>query len=194
MTDQTAICEPSRTALLLMDFQPGILAHIDGSEALLARVAVVARAAREAGVRVGYVRVAFRPGHPEISPRNKSFAAHAGTDRLILDSPDTQVHPDLTPHDREFVVVKHRVGAFGNTDLDQLLRAGGIETIVLAGISTSGVVLSTVRDAADRDYRIVVLGDCVADRDAEVHRVLLEKVFPRQAEVMDSAEFVAQLA
>jgi nicotinamidase-related amidase len=61
---------------------------------------------------------------------------------------------------------------------------------VLAGIATSGVVLSTVRDAADRDYELVVLSDCCVDSDPEVHRLLLERVFPRQARVITSAVWI----
>jgi nicotinamidase-related amidase len=66
-----------------------------------------------------------------------------------------------------------------------VLRSQGIGTLVLTGIATSGVVLSTLREAADKDYELVVLADCCADGDSEVHRVLLEKVFPRQADVLD---------
>ena len=83
---------------------------------------------------------------------------------------------------------KNRVGPFGSTDLHEQLQARGIDTLVLAGISTSGVVLSTVRDAHDRDYRLIVLADLCADRDPEVHKVLTGKVFPGQAEVIDAAE------
>ncbi len=60
---------------------------------------------------------------------------------------------------------------------------------MLAGIATSGVVLSTLREAADKDFKITVLSDCCADRDEEVHRVLTTKVFPRQADVMTAEEW-----
>ena len=82
---------------------------------------------------------------------------------------------------------KTRVGPFGSTDLHEQLQAQRIDTLVLAGISTSGVVLSTVREAHDRDCRLIVLADLCADRDAEVHEVLTGKVFPGQAEVIDSS-------
>jgi nicotinamidase-related amidase len=64
---------------------------------------------------------------------------------------------------------------------------------VLAGIATSGVVLSTLREAADRDYQLIVLSDCCFDLDAEVHRVLMDKVFPRQAEVLTVEELQRRL-
>jgi nicotinamidase-related amidase len=75
-----------------------------------------------------------------------------------------------------------------------ILRAKKIDTLVLAGVATSGVVLSTTRHAADADYRIVIAGDACADRDDEVHRVLVEKVFPRQATVATTADVVAALS
>ncbi len=94
----------------------------------------------------------------------------------------------MAPEDGDIVVRKVRVGAFSTTDLDEQLRGRGIDTLILAGISTSGVVLSTVRDASDRDYRVVVLTDATADREADVHEFLIERIFPRQADVVAVAE------
>jgi nicotinamidase-related amidase len=74
-----------------------------------------------------------------------------------------------------------------------LLRGLGADELVLTGIATSGVVLSTVRQAADLDYRITVLADACGDADSEVHRVLTEKVFPRQASVTTVADWAASL-
>jgi nicotinamidase-related amidase len=84
----------------------------------------------------------------------------------------------------DIVVRKTRVGAFSTTDLDRRLRERGVDTLVLAGISTSGVVLSTVRDASDRDYRIVVLEDACADPDPEIHAFLVGRIYPRQTDVV----------
>jgi nicotinamidase-related amidase len=112
----------------------------------------------------------------------------AALEHFGADHANTQIHADVAPEEGDIVVRKNRVGPFGSTDLDEQLQARGIDTLVLAGISTSGVVLSTVRDAHDRDYRLIVLADLCADRDAEVHRVLTGKVFPGQADVIDAAE------
>ncbi len=103
------------------------------------------------------------------------------------------MHAALTPLDGEPVIVKRRVSAFSGSDLDVLLRGAGADTLILAGISTSGVVLSTLRQAADLDYRLTVLADACADTDEEVHRVLTEKVFPRQALVTTTDEWIASL-
>jgi nicotinamidase-related amidase len=92
------------------------------------------------------------------------------------------------------VVTKRRVSAFTGSDLEVVLRSLGAGTLVLTGIATSGVVLSTLRQAADLDYRLVVLADACLDADPEVHRVLLEKVFPRQATVRTAAQWAAQPA
>jgi hypothetical protein len=86
---------------------------------------------------------------------------------------------------------KTRFGAFSTTDLYATLHGQGIDTLVVAGLSTSGVVLSTLRDAADEDYRLFVLADATADPDPEVHRVLVEKVFPHQADVIETEELAA---
>ena len=163
------------------------------STALLARTARLLDGARKAGVRVVYVVVGFRAGYPEVSPRNKSFAAIAGTGRFAEGDPAREVHPAVAPGPGDVVVTKRRVSAFAGSDLDVVLRAQSIGHLVLAGIATSGVVLSTLRQAADLDYQLTVLADGCLDADPEVHRVLLEKVFPRQAEVTSIAVWTAGL-
>jgi nicotinamidase-related amidase len=182
------------TALLVMDFQAMIVDMLPGGcDELLTRTSELLAAARNAGSLVVYVVVGFRPGMPEISARNKSFSAAKSSGRFAPDNPGVAIHTRMAPAASEVMVTKHRVGAFSGTDLDMVLRANNIETLVLAGISTSGVVLSTLRHAADADYSIVVAADCCADPDPEVHRVLTEKVFPRQATVTDGASVIAAL-
>jgi nicotinamidase-related amidase len=186
--------DPTTTALLVMDFQAAVVDMVPADkDALLARTARLLEAARKAAVRVVYVVVAFRDGYPEVSPRNASFTQLRGSGRFTEGSPAVQVHATVAPNPGEAIVTKRRVSAFAGTDLDVILRANGIDTLVLAGIATSGVILSTVRHAADADYRLVVVEDCCADRDAEVHRVLTEKVFPRQATVVRADEVIAAL-
>jgi nicotinamidase-related amidase len=185
----------NRTALLLMDFQTEVVAMFgDRSAPALARAAELGAAVRAAGLPVIYVTVGFRPGYPEVSPRNAAFATLAQGNRFVTTTPGADVAPALRPQPTDVVVVKHRVSAFAGTDLEIVLRARGIETLILSGIATSGVVLSTLRHAADADYRAIVVEDACADRDDEVHRVLTGKVFPRQATVTSTAELVAALA
>jgi len=182
------------TALLITDVQQGIVARFaDDGDGYLARLATAIAAARAAGVMVGYVTIAFRPGYPEVSDRNKTFAAIAGTGRFADGDPGARIPAAVAPAPGEAVVTKRRVSAFTGSDLDVLLRARGIDHLVLAGIATSGVVLSTLRQAADLDYRLTVLADGCLDADPEVHQVLLGKVFPRQAEAASVAEWAASL-
>jgi nicotinamidase-related amidase len=181
------------SALLIMDVQNGVVQRFADDDGYLPRLAAVADAAREAGVQVIYVTVAFRPGCPEISPRNKTFSAIADSGRYTHGDPDTAVHAAVAPAAGEAIVVKRRVSAFAGSDLELVLRSGGVDSLVLAGIATSGVVLSTLRQAADLDYHLTVLHDGCLDADPEVHRVLMDKVFPRQAEVVSTAEWIASL-
>ena len=96
----------------------------------------------------------------------------------------TRVHPDIAPQPGDIMVTKRRISAFTGSDLEVILRAKRIEHLILTGISTSGVVLSTLREAADKDYRLTVLSDCCADPDEEIQQVLINKIFPRQADVI----------
>jgi len=178
-----------------MDVQNGVVDRFGAAAAppWLAGLGRAVAAARQASVPVIYVRVAFRPGRPEISPRNRSFAALAQGATFAEDDPSTAVHPAIAPEPGDVTVVKKRVSAFSGSDLEVVLRSGDIETLVLTGVATSGVVLSTLREAADRDFGLVVLSDGCLDPDPEVHRVLTEKVFPRQAEVVTIDEWVGRL-
>ncbi|MGH1550653.1 cysteine hydrolase family protein [Leifsonia poae] len=179
------------SALLLCDFQNGIAGR-PGMEGAVDAAARALDAARTRGIPVIFVRVAFRPGYPEVAASNLSFSAHAASagDLMHVDSPYTQIVDALAPGEEEPVVVKKRISAFAGSDLDVLLRGLGADELVIGGISTSGVVLSTVRQAADLDFRLAVLADACADADPEVHRVLTEKVFPRQAAVVTVDEWV----
>ena len=105
----------------------------------------------------------------------------------------TQIHESLQPQPNEPVVTKFRFSAFAGNNLEVILRSKGIDTLILSGISTSGVVLSTVREAADKDYALTVLSDACLDGDPEVHRVLTEKVFPRQADVLTVEAWINSL-
>jgi nicotinamidase-related amidase len=180
-------------ALLVMDFENGVVSRQPNGPKALERVRDAIGHAHNRGVPVVYVRVAFREGHPEISAQNRIFSRIAESRDYIEGDATSQISADIAPAPGDLVVTKRRVSAFAGSDLEIVLRAQDVTTLVLAGISTSGVVLSTLRDAADRDFNIIVLSDACADPDATVHEVLLEKIFPRQAAVMRVDEWVQSL-
>ncbi len=182
------------TVLLVMDVQRGVVQRFTGEPGYLQRLRQAVTAARGAGVPVVYVTVGFRPGYPEVSPRNRAFSGVASSGRFTEGDPAAAIDPAVAPEPGDLVVTKRRVSAFTGSDLEVLLRSLDAGTLVLAGIATSGVVLSTLRQAADLDYRLVVLADGCLDADPEVHRVLTAKVFPRQADVLTVAEWAEQLA
>jgi nicotinamidase-related amidase len=195
MTDTLPAIDPGTTALLVMDYQAGILGRLSDADALLGRAAEAIAAVRGHGGLVGYVRVAFTDADfAAIPPASAMAQAAASGRRLHADEPATAVHELVAPQAGDVIVRKTRVGAFSTTDLDQQLRDRGITTLILAGISTSGVVLSTVRDAADRDYRVFVLADGSADPDPEVHEFLLQRILPRQARVISIADLPGLLS
>jgi nicotinamidase-related amidase len=178
-----------------MDVQNGIVERVPAAaDALLARLSEATAAARTSAVPVVYVRVGFRPDGADISPHNRAFSAIASSASMGLDDPATQVHPAVGPEAGDVVVVKKRVSAFTGSDLEVVLRSLDVTSLVLTGIATSGVVLSTLRQAADFDYELTVLEDGCADADPEVHRVLMQKLFPRQASVVTTQEWIGSLA
>ncbi|MGQ4514556.1 isochorismatase family protein [Streptomyces sp. DW26H14] len=180
--------DPRRTALLAMDFQNGIAGMIPDVGTLIERVKGAISALRAAGGTIGYVRVAFTEDDWAAVPEtNKTFSGVAAAKMMHHEDAITQIDERIAPEDGDIVVRKIRFGGISTTDLHQQLTDRGIDTVILTGISTSGVVLSTLIDAADRDYRVIVLSDGVADPAAQVNEVLLNEVFPSRAHVIDTA-------
>jgi len=186
--------DPTHSAMLSLDLQAGIVSIYARDGGLVTRAGALLQNAREAGMTIVHVKVGFRPGLPEVHRRNmllgalKDSPAHQ---QLFAGEPGS-IHPAVAPQDGDLVVTKSRVNAFTGTDLELLLRANDIDTLVLFGIATSGVVLTTALAAADADYRLFVVKDCCADLDEAVHTCLLEKVFPRCATVL-SADDLSQM-
>ena len=185
----------SKTALLVMDVQKSILDNIgDQAEKYLEKVKLAVNLAHKSNIPVMFVVVRFREGYPELNPSNKMFASireHYAKTPMDGTNPATQTV--IKPEGNDLVIAKKRVSAFAGSDLEMILNAQNITNLVLCGIATSGVVLSTLRYAADKDYTLTVLSDCCLDRDEEVHRVLTEKIFPRQAEVLTVRQWEKQL-
>lgn len=183
----------ANSALLVMDVQNGIVARYANERALVPLQQAVTQA-RAHQIPVIFVRVAFRPGYPDISPNNRSFAAIRDRGGMAETDAATQIWAGVQPQAGEVVVVKRRVSAFAGSGLELVLRSLGIQHLVLTGISTSGVVLSTLRLAADMDYTLTVLSDACLDNDPEVHRILMDTVFPRQAAVVTVDAWTRELA
>jgi nicotinamidase-related amidase len=191
----TFTIDPAHTAVLSMDCQAGIVSIYtrEAKDAFLIRVATVLDHARGTGMTIIHIQVGFRPGLPEISSRNallgaiKSSAQH----QQLFREPLGAIPETIAPQGNEIVITKHRISAFAGTDLAMILRANDIDTLVLYGIATSGVVLSTLIEAADADYRLAVIGDCCADLDATLHDCLIQRFFPTRGPVFSTEGFIA---
>ena len=174
MTQQATRIDVDRTAVLIMDFQQRIIANVATEPA-----AVVEQAARAlAGARAAGIPVIY------VVHRGGPFAEYA---------PDVELHDGVAPAEGELVITKVRPGPFSTTALDVTLREMGRDNLVIMGVATSGCVLSSVRWAVDVNYSFIVLSDACSDGDPEVHRVLTEKVYPRQGTVMTTDEFLQAL-
>src|ERR1700691_4728086 len=173
---------PAHPAVLSMDCQTGIVSIYtkDDKDAFLTRAASVLNHARATGMTIIHVQVGFRPGLPEVSSRNVLFGAvkSSAQHQKLFQEPLGAIPAIIAPKESEIVITKHRVSAFTGTDLPTILRANDIDTLVLYGIATSGVVLSTLLEAADADFRLAVIKDCCTDLDSQIHDCLINKFFP----------------
>lgn len=182
-----------RTALLVMDMQCNVVDRLPAAADLPGRLAGAVSAARGADLPVIYVVAGYLPGYPEIGERSGTFRGVRDAGILTPGDPGARIHDDLPAEPDDVIVTKKRYSAFAGSELEIITRAQGITDLVLTGMVTSGVVLSTLRQAADLDFRLTVLSDGCVDYDEEVHRVLMTKVFPRQAAVLTISEWAAQL-
>lgn len=181
------------TALLVMDVQRHTLKSLKDANYYIHGIARAIAGARKAGIPVIYVVVGFRPGYPEVHPDNLAFS-NIKNANIGLDDPDNYAIPDaIAPKPEDLLLIKKRYSAFAGSGLDLVLRAKQIRHLVMAGISTSGVVLSTLREASDKDFKITVLADGCFDRDDTVHQVLMERVFPRQSLIITIEDWLALL-
>ncbi len=186
--------DPVHTAVLSLDCQTGIVSIYakDDKESFLARVASVLDYARARGIAVIHVRVGFRRGLPEVSFRNPLFSSIKSSPQhqALFQEPLGAIPAAIAPKEEEIVISKHRVSAFAGTDLAMILRAQEVDTLILFGIATSGVVLSTLLEAVDGDFRLAVIKDCCADLDPALHDCLINRFFPTRAAVLLAREFI----
>lgn len=161
--------QTTTTALLTLDLQKGVLDLVAASapDSFMKSVTAAVSHARASKLPIIHIGLAFHPGHPEIPSHlgpNNAFGKAKGSDRFLKGTPDTEWPTEIRLED-ELTIIKHRVSAFKTNNLDTVLRSMGVRTVVLCGVSTSGVVLSTVLEAYDLDYDIVVLEDACFDPD-----------------------------
>jgi len=170
MTQQVAINRDT-AVVLIMDFQQRIINNFASEpEAVVQNASAVLAGARRAGIPVIYV-----------VHRGGAFEEYA---------PDVELHQGVLPAEGELVITKTKPGPFSTTALDVTLREMGKDTLIIMGVATSGCVLSSVRWAVDVNYKFIVVADACSDGDPEVHRVLTEKVYPRQGTVINTQEFL----
>ena len=215
--------DPASAAVIVVDMQndfghpEGMFgrAGIDlgGIRATIAPTAEVLAAARAAGIPVVYLKMAFRPdladsGAPDAPNWVKHLPLRAGeavtapdgrpSRILVRDTWNTDIVAELAPEPGDLVVYKHRFSGFFQTELDELLRARGVRTLVFTGCTTSVCVESTMKDAMFRDYRCLLLEDCTAeaigaDLARSNHEATLLVIQVLVGWVSDSAAFLTAL-
>ena len=196
--------ERANTALLVMDMENDIV-HEEGAfkdfgfaqmvkdNDVLGKVSRLLDSARRAGVKVIYISVKFRPGHPEASRSAGLFQAVVDANALVEGTWGAEIHKALTPREGEPVVTKRAVSAFASSDLEKLLKTSGITTLILSGVATNFVVEGTAREALDKGYNVYVVGDCCASVSQEAHDASLSVALPFLATITTLDEVTTAL-
>jgi len=170
-------------------------------------------AARNAGVKIVYLKMGFKPDlsdlgtedsvnrtrHLNFGVGQESIAPDGRRGRfLIRDTWNTDIISELTPQANDLVVYKHRFSGFFETELEKILRELRIKNLMFTGCTTSICVDSTIRDAMFRDFRCVLLADCCAepiggDLARSNHEASLLAVKTLLGWVSDSERFISAL-
>jgi len=191
MNTQTPAITPARTAVLIMHYQTDIMDLFPSvAPALLANTRQLCDAARQAGVSVYFAKIHFSPGYPEVSPLNKNGQ---GIKQLGLFVHD-RVCPELGRREDEPIIIAHRASVFFGTDLQARLSAQGIDTLIMAGVASTGVMLSSIAHASDADYRLFTVKDCCYDPDPVVHERLFATAFESRTAVLSLDQALSLLA
>lgn len=182
----------ARPALLMIDFAR---AYFDPGSPLFANVGhlrdtagQLLDTARRCAVPILHTRVEYEPGGADGGVFYRKIAALRLFDR---GSPMGDFEPPLRPLPGETVITKQYPSAFFGTDLDVRLKAAGIDTLVIAGLSTSGCVRASAVDAICHGFVPLVVRDCVGDRLREVHEANLFDLAAKTAEIVSLAETIA---
>ena len=153
----------------------------------VANTAEAIRKAREAGVKIGYVRIGFSADYRECPPNSRIFQGAKKAGMFKLGGWGTEVHPALAPQPGDFDIIKHRVSPFYATALEAILQAQQIKRLYVSGVSSSGAVLSAAKDGHDRGYDVFVLDDCCCALNESQHQAVVDQV-KRMTTVLTAAE------
>lgn len=177
-----------RTALIVGDVQTGIVREFPFARSVIPVLAETIPLARRVGTHIVYLRAGLRPNGTDVHSNNSVMQHFHSMGEVFHDtSEDTSIVNALTIDPADSVVLKRRASGFAGTDLDMVLRSKRIDRVVVCGVASSAMVAATVYAAADLDYQVSVLSDGCADPDPEVHRFLMEMLFPARGVAVSTA-------
>lgn len=182
---------PAKTALLVMHYQTDIMDLFPSvAPGLLANTRRLCDAARRQGVGVYFAKIHFSPGYPEVSPLNKNGQGIKQLGLFVHDG----ICPELGQQADEPLIIAHRASVFFGTDLEARLRARGIDTLIMVGIASTGVMLSSIAHASDADFRLLTVKECCYDPDPVVHDHLFATAFESRTTVLSLDDALSLLA
>jgi len=192
----------SETAILLIEFQKefcsedGILYGIvkDQLKDVIPRTAKLVEEARKKGCLIVHIPISFSEDYKELGNPTGILKAVVDSGAFKKGSKGVEWVDELKPAPEDIVVEgKKTIGAFASTNLDFILRSRGIKNVAVTGFITNFCVESTVREAYDRGYNVIVIKDCTVARSEDEQKFAEERIFPAFGEVLTHEEFLNKL-
>jgi len=179
-------------ALVIVDFVIGFTdpAHFGGGNIApaIARTVDLLALARARAWPVVHTRVVYADDGSDCGGFTRKVPALR---RLTETSELSQIVPELTPAPGELILRKHNASAFFGTELAGWLASRRVDTLIVAGCTTSGCVRATVIDSCSYNFRTIVAADCVGDRALGPHEANLFDIRQKYADVMSVEEIDA---
>lgn len=199
--------DTGKTAVLVIDMQNDLIkvpeepfnavTKMAQAKGMIANTGKVISEARRLGMPIIYVGHIHRQDNADAKPTITDLMLQGLTpparEAMVEGAAGAQIVDEIKPGPGDHVIWKRRSNAFYCTDLELILRARAIDTVIIVGAVTNGCVANTIRGARERDLHVIVLSDCVATMRPEDDEYFVEQVFPREGRVRTSDEIVSVL-
>jgi nicotinamidase-related amidase len=179
----------SNMALLIIDMQNDVVNKLPPASGIIPGIWELLEHFRSSNLPVFHIRRSYRADGTDVElPRLEQFKEHGF--KVVEGTPGAEIVDDLKPKENEYVIIKSRWSGFFRTSLDLLLNRLGIKTVVITGVQTPNCVRTTAYDAISYDFDTIIISDCSAAMNEEIHKYNLNDMEKIGIKIITKNEFL----